>query len=252
MSLTRRVFSAVALTAALALGACGGGDAPSADTQTAFERGNDRGTGSADATVTVIEYASVACPHCATFHEEVWPTLESEYIASGQVRFVFREMVTGSPQFAMAGFALAHCVADDRYFEMVDLLFQQQRAIFQAARAPGGARGQYLAIARQMGLSEDEFIACLNNEDVNAEILANHEQALEDGVNSTPTFLFNDRLLESKRAPGESEYTYFLGGRQLLIDGESVPAIVDEATFVRILDHLLADDDATDGAATEE
>jgi protein-disulfide isomerase len=247
MSLTRRVFSAVAMTAALALGACGGSDEPRDETQTAYERGSDRGTGSADAPLTIIEYASVACPHCASFHEEVWPVLESEYIETGQVRFVFREMVTGSPQFAMAGFALAHCVAEDRYFEMIDLLFQQQRAIFQAARAPGGARGQYLAIARQMGLSEAEFNACLNNEEINANILAAHEQALDDGIDSTPRFMFNGDLLEARRAPGESEYTYFIGGQQLLIEGEAIPAIVDEETFRRMIDHLLA----VDAAASE-
>lgn len=239
MNLSRRVFSAIALTATLALAACGGSDAPT-EGQTQFERASDRGLGSPDAQVTLTEYASVACPHCATFHEDVWPMLKEEYIETGRVRYVFREMITGSPQFAIAGFALAHCVADDRYFDMIDLLFQQQTAIFQAARAPQGARNQYLAIARSMGLSEDEFNACLSNEEINAAIIANHERANADGIDSTPRFLFNGQLLEADRASGESEYTYYIGGNQLLIDGEPVPGIVDADTFRRILDHLLA------------
>lgn len=251
MQLTRRVFSAIALTAALALSGCGGDTDPAGAGQSAFERANDRGIGSATAPLTMIEYASVACGHCATFHEEVWPMLESDYIETGKLRFVFREMITGSPQFAIAGFALAHCVAPERYFDMVDLLFQQQRAIFQAAGEPGGARGQYLAIARSMGMSEAGFTACLDNQEINAEIVASHERALADGIDSTPRFLFNGELLEARRAPGATEYTYFIGSRQVMIDGEPVPGLVDRDTFRRLIDHLLTQLDAGAGSEAE-
>jgi protein-disulfide isomerase len=252
MKLTRRVFASLALTTTLALSACGGDDAPG-EGQTRFERVGDRSLGSNTAPITMVEYASVACGHCATFHEEVWPTLENDYIGTGQVRFVFREMLTGSQQHAIAGFALAHCVADDQYFDMVDLLFQQQRAIFEAARNSGGARSQYLAIARSLGLSEQEFDACLSNEDIQREILASNNQALEDGINSTPQFLFNGELLEARRAQGESTYTYFLGGQQLIVDGEPIPGLVDEDTFRKVLDHLIArTSDTEESSDTEE
>jgi protein-disulfide isomerase len=251
MQLTRRVFSALALTAALALSACGGETDPAGEGQSAYERGSDRGLGSASALLTMTEYASVACGHCATFHEEVWPMLHDDYIETGKVRFVFREMITGSPQFAIAGFALAHCVAPERYFDMLDLLFQQQRAIFEAAGQPGGARGQYLAIARSMGMSEADFTACLDNQEVNAEIVAAHERALADGIDSTPRFLFNGELLEPRRAPGATEYTFFLGNSQIMIDGEPVPGIVDRETFRRVIDHLLAQLEADAGGETE-
>lgn len=251
MQLTRRVFSAIALTATLALSACGGDATPAGDSHSSYERANDRGVGSATAPLTMVEYASVACSHCAAFHQEVWPMLESDYIETGKVRFVFREMITGSPQFAIAGFALAHCVAPERYFDMLDLLFQQQRAIFQAAGQPGGARGQYLAIAQSMGMNEADFTACLDNQDINAEIVAAHERALADGIDSTPRFLFNGELLEARRAPGASEFTYFLGTRQVMIDGEPVPGIVDADTFRRLIDHLLAQLDADNTADAE-
>ena len=239
MKFTRRVFCAAALTAALALGACGGGDTPG-NGQTGYERPGDRGIGSADAPVTMIEYASVACAACAAFHEAVYPTLKENYIDTGRVRFVFREMITGNAQFAIAGFSLAHCVPEDRYFDAVDLLFQQQRAIFQAAQTQGNARGQYLAIARSLGLSEQDFMSCLNNEAINAEIVAAHDRAGEDGIDQTPRFMLNGEMLEVRRAPGETEYTYFLGGRQLMIEGEPVPGRVDAETFSRIIDHLAA------------
>ena len=251
MQLTRRVFSAIALTATLALSACGG-DTPAAGSgQSTYERANDRGLGNIAAPLTMVEYASVACGHCAAFHQEVWPMINSEYVETGKLRYVFREMITGSPQFAIAGFALAHCVAPERYFDMLDLLFQQQRAIFQAAGEPGGARNQYVAIARSMGMSEADFTACLDNQEVNADIVASHERAIADGIDSTPRFLFNGELLEARRAPGATEYTYFLGSRQVMIDGEPVPGLVDADTFRRLIDHLLAQLD-TESAADAE
>ena len=254
MTLMRHIFTAAALTTALAVGACSGGDAPG-DGQSRYERASDRGMGNPDAPVTMIEYSSVACPHCATFHEEVYPTLEEEYIETGRMRYVLREMITGSPQFAIAGFSLAHCVPEDRYFDMVNLLFQQQRAIFQAAQTQGSARGQYLAIARSMGMSEDEFVACLSNEEINQSIVAAHDRAIADGIEGTPRFIFNGRMLEARRAPGETEYTYFLDGEQVMIDGEPLPGLVDAETFRRLIDHLIAEaggepagDDAAGGA----
>ncbi|MHA6288998.1 thioredoxin domain-containing protein [Maricaulis sp. CAU 1757] len=251
MTLTRRVMTAATLVAALGLAACGGnGGSAGGVGQSSYERSGDRGIGSADAPVTMVEYASVSCPHCATFHEEVWPMLENEYIENGQVRFVFREMITGSPQFAIAGFALARCVPEERYFDMIDLLFQQQRAIFQAAQSQGNARPQYLAIARSMGLSESEFTACLNDDEINRSIIAAHDQAIDEGIDGTPRFLFNGEMLETRRAPGDSEYTYFLGGRQLMINGEPVPGLVDEATFRLILDHLIAEASGTAASQT--
>jgi len=252
MSLTRNVFSTLALTATLTLAACGGSDAPDIGSQTSFERASDRGIGSADAPLTIIEYASVACGHCASFHEEVWPMIDGDYVETGQVRFVFREMLTGNPQFAVAGFSLAHCVPEDRYFDMIDLLFQQQPAIFQAARQPGGARGQYLAIAQSMGLSESDFNACLSDEAIQADILANNDRALDDGINSTPRFLFNGELLDARQAQGETAYTYFLGSRQVLVDGEPVPGVVDEATFQTLIDYALGNSDTSEAVEETE
>ncbi len=243
MSLTRRLFSAAAITAALAVSACGGSDAP-AGGQTSFEREGDRGLGSPTAPITMIEYASVACGHCATFHNEVFPMIEEEFIETGQVRFVLREMITGSPQFAIAGFSLAHCVPEDRYYDMVSLLFQQQNAIFQAAQTQGSARNQYLAIASAMGMSEADFNQCLSDETITQDILDSNDRAGDEGITGTPRFVFNGELLDSRRAPGESAFTYYLGNRQLLIDGEPVPNFSDEETFRRILNHLIAETSA--------
>lgn len=233
MSVTRRFFTAVTMTASLALAACGGGSNGSIEGPGADERS----LGSLDAPVTMIEYASVACGHCATFHEEVWGTIESEFVETGKVRYVMREMLNGGATFAVAGFSLARCVEDDRYFDMVDLLFQQQRAIFQAASQPGGARRQYVAIARSMGLSEAEMDACLNDEAINQAIIDSHDRAFEAGITGTPRFVFNGQMLDSERDGNRSIFT--LGGNPVLIDGEPVEAIVDADNFRRLLDHLV-------------
>jgi protein-disulfide isomerase len=227
-----------ALAAALVLGACSGGD-PAGVTQSQHERAGDRGLGSTEAPVTLIEYASVACPACAAFHEQVFPTLQ-EYIDAGQLRFVLREMIAGNAQFAVAGSSLARCVPEDRFYDMIDLLFRQQRAIYQAAQTQGSARAQYLTIARSMGMSEQEFVACLSNEAVNRDVIAADERAAADGITRTPSFLFNGALLETRRAPGDSRATVFLDGEQLLIDGAPVEGGIDAETFRRIIDHLIA------------
>lgn len=241
MFANRRLFTIAALAATTALAACGGGNdtAGSSGPRTEFERAGDRAIGSADAPLTVVEYSSVACPHCRDFHEEVFPMIREEFIEDGEVRFVMREMLTGSAPIAMAGFMLTRCVPDDEYFGMIDLLFQQQVAIFQSARQPGGARAELLSVARTAGMSEAEFDACLNNEEHRQSVRDAHDQAIEDGINSTPLFVINGEMLEARRSNGQN--VYFWGDEMVLIDGEPVPGRVDEATFRSLLNYMLAE-----------
>lgn len=244
MFANRRLFTIAALAATTALAACGGGNdagntSGTSGPRTQYERAGDHALGSADAPLTVIEYASVACPHCRDFHEEIFPMIEEEFIEDGQVRFVFREMLTGSAPIAMAGFMMTRCVPDDEYFGMIDLLFQQQIAIFQSARQPGGARAELLSVARSAGLSEEEFTTCLNDEANRQSVRDAHDQAIEDGINSTPLFVINGELLEARRSNGQN--VYFWGDELILIDGEPVPGRVDEDTFRTLLNYMLAE-----------
>ncbi len=143
--------------------------------------------GSADAPVTIVEYASMTCPHCATFHTQTLPTIKEKYIDTGRVRLILREF--GFDPRAEAGFMLARC-SGDRYFPMVDVLFRQQG---NWARAENG-REALLGIARLAGFSQEAFEACLTDQallnDVRA-VKARGES--EFGVNSTPTFFINGR-----------------------------------------------------------
>src|SRR5262252_4432484 len=112
--ISRRI--ALAAVAALGLAACSkGGDAVSADEMT---------MGSPTAKVTVVEYASVACPICARFNNEVFPEFKKKYIDTGKVRWVSREALTGNPALAASGFLLARCAGKDKYFQVTDAVYR--------------------------------------------------------------------------------------------------------------------------------
>jgi protein-disulfide isomerase len=116
------------LTVFALLGAAGPGVAQTADLAELSKPGplGDKVLGSATAPVTIVEYASVTCPHCASFHSQTYPKLKEKYIDTGKVRLVFREFPTGPVNASIAGFMLARC-SGDKYFPMIDAMFEQQQ-----------------------------------------------------------------------------------------------------------------------------
>jgi protein-disulfide isomerase len=197
--LTRREFCQGAATVALATAAFGLLPLPGlnntalAQSVTAAElmQPNPLGEmslGPANAPVTIIEYASMTCPHCAHFAATTWPVLKRDYIDKGKVRFIFREFPLDP--LAAAGFMLARCSAKDdseKYFVMIDTLFHQQKTwVVQKPLPP------LLAIAKQAGLSEQQFNDCLANQKLIDGLEALRQRASEKlGVSSTPTFFIN-------------------------------------------------------------
>lgn len=195
-----------AALAALALAACSGassdqavaaeGDAPAHAAQE-LKTGAlaDMTLGDPDAPVTVIEYASVTCPHCAHFYEDVFPALKEKYIDTGKVKFVFREFPTSPANLSVAGSMIARCAADkggtDAYFTVVDTLFTTQKTwIFGE-----DPRDELVKIAAKGGLSEADFDACVHREEVLNKINENVESGRNKyGVNSTPSFIVNETL----------------------------------------------------------
>jgi len=168
--------------------------APKSDGEVDMEKLLQPGTledeveGSADAPITVVEYASMTCPHCAHFHETTLPAITEKYINTGKVRFIFREFPF-DPR-AAAAFMLARCAPGDKYFAMVDVLFKQQAvwAHVQNARAP------LENIAKLAGFTQESFEACLTNQKLLDDINAVRERASADfGVNATPTFFINGK-----------------------------------------------------------
>lgn len=144
--------------------------------------------GRPDAPVTIVEYASATCPHCATFHEEVWPQLKKEFVDTGKVRFIFREFPLD--QLALAAFMLTRCAGREKYFPMLDLVMKNQRTWVK------NPREELLKIAKLAGMSEQQFDACLKNEKLAMDIVAMSKDANRlFGVDSTPTFFVNGRRL---------------------------------------------------------
>ena len=183
---TRRALIAAAL--ALAAGAASAAGAPASEP-------DDMALGSARAPVTVIEYGSVGCPHCAAWSNSVFPAFKARYIDTGRVRFVLREMLTGSPALASAGFMVARCAGPAQYFQVVDMIFQRQAAMF----AGGAKMGPALqSIAASVGMSEDAFDACFSDQKGLDAVNARNQRHLNDGVDSTPTFFVNGKRYESE------------------------------------------------------
>jgi protein-disulfide isomerase len=196
VKITRRDFARGALmgVSALALSVALGGLAnialigPAAAQALLMQAGplGDMAQGDEKAPVTIIEYASMTCPHCATFHATTYPELKKRYIDTGKVRFIFREFPLD--QLALAGFLLARCAGPDKYFPMIDTLFQLQKEwVTQKPLAP------LLAIAKQAGMSEPAFNECLQNQKLIDGLEDVRQRAMKLKVESTPSFFINGK-----------------------------------------------------------
>jgi protein-disulfide isomerase len=205
LTITRREFlqsvSAVALVGALALAGQPGlasaapAQTPNFSTEELLRPGPlpEQVLGAADAPVTIVEYASMTCPHCATFHEKTYPELKKKYIDTGKVRFIFREFPLDP--IAAAGFMLARCAGEGKYFPMIETLFHQQKEWAVQRPLP-----PLLAIARQAGFTQQSFEQCLANQKLLDDIEKVRERgAKQFGVSSTPTFFVNGKV--QKGAP---------------------------------------------------
>ena len=147
--------------------------------------------GSPDAPNTIIEYASMTCPHCALFQKDVLPQIKTKYIDTGKARYILREFPLDN--LAVAAFMLARCSGDDRYFPMVDALFETQD-VWAVTGSEG--KEKLLLIARQSGMSKDKFDQCLGDKELFDKIVETRTRGNEKfGVNSTPSFFVNGKRL---------------------------------------------------------
>ena len=142
--------------------------------------------GSDTAKVTIYEYASMTCPHCAHFHATTFPVLKEKYINTGKVRFVLREFPFDP--LATAAFMLTRCNGNDKYYAMVDLLFSNQKSWVVSDKAAEALFG----VVKQAGFTQESFEACLKNQSVYDAVNSVQDRAQKVfGVDSTPTFFIN-------------------------------------------------------------
>jgi protein-disulfide isomerase len=143
--------------------------------------------GKADAPVTIVEYASMTCPHCAHFHAETFPAMKTKYIDTGKVRFTLREFPFDP--LATAGFMVARCLGDKRD-AMVDLLFSQQKNWAYSDKPLQGLA----ALVKQAGMSQESFEACLKDQKLYENVNAVRDRGSKTmGVDATPTFFINGK-----------------------------------------------------------
>ncbi|WP_214473523.1 DsbA family protein [Mesorhizobium sp. dw_380] len=147
----------------------------------------DKQLGKDDAKVTIVEYASMTCPHCAHFAETTFPELKTKYIDTGKARYILREFPFDPS--AEAGFMLARC-AKDNYFPMVDVLFRQQANWVGVSNT----KDALLQISKLAGFTQESFEACLTDQKLLDDVRSVQKRgANEFKVDSTPTFFINGK-----------------------------------------------------------
>jgi protein-disulfide isomerase len=165
----------------------------------------ERSLGMAGAPVVVLEYASATCPHCGIFHVQSWPQIKREYVDTGKVRWIIREIPLDS--LSMAAFMLARCMPADRYFATLDSLFAEQKLWMGTE-----PRNELWKLMQRKGMQREQFDYCLARQDLSEAIYHTAKQAVEEfGVKSTPTFFVNGRVVH-----GAQTFAFF----QELIEAE--------------------------------
>ena len=190
--------AALGTALAFALTACGDAGSASSAAPSAggtaersqYEFYDDHAIGNPNAKATIIEYASVVCGACGNWHTTVYPDFKKKYIDTGLVRFVFREFPTAPENLAEAGFKIANCAGEEKFFENISLQFKRQRQIIKAL-SDGTVKDEYIAIAKAGGLSEKEFEQCLQDPEESERYKKVVQMGLDAGVTGTPSFFLN-------------------------------------------------------------
>lgn len=148
--------------------------------------------GKEDAPVTIVEYASLTCGHCANFHNTVLPKVKEKYVDTGQVRLVMREFPLDN--LAAAAAMLTRCAGGDKTYPLIEVLFKQQD---QWAFVRGNPVPELFKVAKQAGFTQERFDKCLTDQKLLEQVTSIRSKAADKfGVSSTPTFFINGKRLQ--------------------------------------------------------
>ncbi|HZV84941.1 MAG TPA: thioredoxin domain-containing protein [Brevundimonas sp.] len=188
----------ILLILALALAATTATAPAAAIEQVAAVTAQDRTIGRADAPVTVIEYASFACPACAGWHEMVYPLFKQRFIDTGRVRLVFRNLPTPPEEMSLPAHALARCAAPNRFFDVASVLMLGQAAVLRG----GPVDAWYGPAIAASGRTRAQIDACVTTPATRAAINRDIESATAAGAGYTPSFFVNGRLVGDRSLGG--------------------------------------------------
>ncbi|MBP6678174.1 MAG: DsbA family protein [Paracoccus sp.] len=156
----------------------------------------DIALGQADAPVTIVEYASFTCSHCANFHEENWPKLKAEYVDTGKVKFIQRDVYFDAVGL-WAGI-LARCGGDDKYYAVSDMIFDEQKTWLSASDGEGIA-ANLRKIGAKAGMTPEQMDACWNDKQKVADLVATFQKnATADAIEGTPTFIIDGETVKNQ------------------------------------------------------
>ena len=177
-----------------------------ADAQAALQiTKDDRILGNPEAPITIVEYASLTCPHCAHFANDVLPELKKEWIDTGKARLVLRDFPLDEP--ALRAAMIARCAPPERYYAFADTFFAAQEKWVRS----GDYREALARLAKLGGMGQAEFDTCIKNTDLENKIVEGRLRAAQElDVNSTPTFFVNGSKLAG--APTKEEFEKLLSG----------------------------------------
>ena len=163
--------------------------------------------GDDDAPVTIIEYASMTCSHCADFHTETYPTLKDDYFEKAEVKFIFKEFPLD--KLSMATSMLARCVDNSISLAFIDILFQKRSKWYS-----DNAIAELKSLSKQAGLSSEDFDQCLNDQELLDQLIMQKENAIKEfQINSTPSFIINGKVIS-----GNKPYSYFKSEIERILD----------------------------------
>lgn len=157
--------------------------------------------GNKDAPVTITEYASTTCGHCKAYHDKVIPDLKAKYIDTGKAKLVWAVMPTPPAAVSIAGAALARCAGEDKYFAVLDDLFDQQEALVDASRNPWQLQKGFRDIGAKHDLTPDQVGTCMDDKNIDALTRKGVKEA-PAFITGTPTFLVDGKLVEDKSPEG--------------------------------------------------
>jgi protein-disulfide isomerase len=163
----------------------------------------DSFVGPADAKVTVVEYGAPTCPGCKAWHDQNWAQLKAGYIDTNRIKFVFREFPSHNPPVDAAIFSIARCVGQGEWFAVIDKAFEKQMDIERASQR-GEAKQAMIDLGKDFRLSPEQVEKCISDPKNIGRVQQSQEEGFARGINSTPTFLINDREMHDASYAGMS------------------------------------------------